>query len=338
VKNLLYRFTTAAIWVYFTLLFGWLAFYIFTGDHISFIASLNWLAVYYFLPLPLVFLLAIFLRRREVWVGMILGTVAFLRLWGIDFIPKPVEYTSNPTLTVMTYNVLGYHEQTRPVIDTIRLESPDIVLLQELNPVMAEALQAELGDDYPFQVLDPLPGVTGMGAISKFPIRLSSEKLPLNWVGTPQVLAIDWQGREITVVNFHMLPTNAFKPDVVTFTNRAREAQAQALVDLARRSGSVIIAGDANASPLSEVYRILTAELNDAWRAGGFGLGHTFPGSDIPGSSRPRIAGRPVPQWLVRIDYVFYASPWNVLEARLARFDEVSDHCGVVAKLTWAEK
>jgi hypothetical protein len=73
--------------------------------------------------------------------------------------------------------------------------------------------------------------------------------------------------------------------------------------------------------------------LHDAWREEGFGLGHTFPGSDIPGSSRPNFGSWYVPQWLARIDYIFYSTHWEALEARLARVDGVSDHRGVVAIL-----
>jgi endonuclease/exonuclease/phosphatase (EEP) superfamily protein YafD len=37
--------------------------------------------------------------------------------------------------------------------------------------------------------------------------------------------------------------------------------------------------------------------------------------------------------WLVRIDYIFHSPHWITLDARLAKFDGVSDHRGVVAVL-----
>jgi endonuclease/exonuclease/phosphatase (EEP) superfamily protein YafD len=37
--------------------------------------------------------------------------------------------------------------------------------------------------------------------------------------------------------------------------------------------------------------------------------------------------------WLVRIDYIFHSPHWKTLDARLAKFDGVSDHRGVVAVL-----
>jgi endonuclease/exonuclease/phosphatase (EEP) superfamily protein YafD len=83
---------------------------------------------------------------------------------------------------------------------------------------------------------------------------------------------------------------------------------------------------------LSDAYAIFTRGLVDAWQAAGVGLGHTFPGSDIPGSDR-WIGGLLSPQWLVRIDYIFHTGEWVTVSARMAEIDGVSDHRGVVAVL-----
>jgi endonuclease/exonuclease/phosphatase (EEP) superfamily protein YafD len=146
-----------------------------------------------------------------------------------------------------------------------------------------------------------------------------------------------WDGRTVGVVNFHMIPTTSFAFEEVTQENVYREAQARALVELEGRLGPAILAGDANSVPLSGAYQVATAGLVDAWAQAGFGLGHTFPGSDIPGSSRPRVLGWSAPQWLARIDYIFFTPGWRALAARTARFDGVSDHRGVVAVLEFLD-
>ncbi len=106
----------------------------------------------------------------------------------------------------------------------------------------------------------------------------------------------------------------------------------------ARTTGPLIVAGDANAADLSQPYRIITrGGLQDAWRAAGFGLGGTFPGSTVPESSRWKIGSWYVPQWLLRIDYVFISPHWEVRSARVAQFDGVSDHRGVIAELILVE-
>jgi endonuclease/exonuclease/phosphatase (EEP) superfamily protein YafD len=326
----------AACWIYTALLFGWLVTYLVIGERFGIIAIVNLLAVYLFLPLPLVILVSVFLRRIRLFTTSGLAVVAFLWLWGGVFWPKPTPaHAGYNLLSVMTYNVLGLHESVHPQLEVIHAENPDVLFIQELNPTLAIAIQRELRSKYPYQVLDPQEGVSGMGVISKFPIRLTGERLPLNWVGTPQVLEMDWNGQTVTLVNFHTIPTTSSTFRQIQPESRYRAAQAQALLDVARLSGPLIAAGDANATPLTEAYRIITTELDDAWSKAGFGLGHTFPGSDIPGSSRPRLGKWSVPKWLARIDYVFYSEQFKAVTARMARFDGVSDHRGVVVSLEW---
>ena len=326
------RFASGA---YLVLLLVWLMAYLLTGDRFTFIALVNYLAVYLFFPLPLVLIVALLCKERNLWIGFSLGLIAFLWLWGGLFVPSLKRPSpTEPSLTVMTYNVLAWHQYNEAVLQTIRAEDPDIVLLQELNRGLARTLETELGEEYPYQVLEPVDNPTGIGVISKYPIHPTGEQLSLKWVGGPQVLKLLWNGETVKLVNFHMYPTTSLGPaNVIEASIRLREAEARLLADFAHRSGPSIMGGDANSAPLSKSYRILTSELQDAWHPAGFGLGHTFPGSTIPGSDRPRLGSWYVPPWLVRIDYVFHSADWVTLSARLARFDGVSDHRGVVAVL-----
>jgi endonuclease/exonuclease/phosphatase (EEP) superfamily protein YafD len=333
----LFLFIQIASYVYLFVLISWILLHTLTGDRIPYLALVNFLGVYLFIPLPLVFLAALVARSPTIGSGFAIGAIAFLLLWGPQFLPplKPLPPEGH-TLTVMTYNVLAWHNYTRPVIDNIRAQYVDVVCLQELNQDLAQAISSELKEEFPYQILDPVDNPTGIGVISRFPIRRSSERLPLKWVGGPQVLELDWDGQTVTLVNIHMTPNTRMGPgSVIEPPIRQREAQARELVALARRSAPIIIAGDANSAPLNEATRILTRELRDAWREAGFGLGHTFPGSTIPGSDRPRIGGSNlfVPPWLARIDYVFHSKEWVTVSAKLARFDRVSDHRGVIAVL-----
>ncbi len=332
-----YRYLTAAVWVYFTILFGWLILYLTSGDRIGWLSLVNMLAVYLFLPLPLVIVANLFLRRVEVWAAVLLGLAVFAWFWGELFLPVPItaqaQQSGSDSLTVMSYNVLGRQYDPSPTIATIRAENADVVLLQELNYELAEAIQQQLSDLYPHQMLNPKQDVLGMGVLSKYPLRPTGIDLPLSWVGKPQVLKANWGGRWVTLVNFHMSPTTLDKIDQISENNRMREAQAQVLVDLSRQTGSLIAGGDANSTPLNTAYRILKSGFNDAWEETGFGLGHTFPGSDHPEGSRPGIAGIYAPKWLARIDYVLHTPDWQAVAVRRARFDGISDHRGVVVTL-----
>lgn len=337
IKNIIKRYTIAAVWVYFTILFGWLALYLTTGDRIGYVSLVNSLAVYLFFPIPLVFLIAFLVRRAEIWTGVALGSAVFLWFWGGLFIPQPRHaQAGGETLSVMTFNVLGKQDHTRQPIATIRAENADVVFLQELNPALARAIQTELAADYPYQALAPVPDVAGMAVISKYPLHLYPQTLPApGWIGPPQILSMDWNGKTVNLVNFHMAPAGLKDSQRVSEVDRMREYQAKVVADFAHQAGTTIAAGDANTTSLSTAHHILTGQLHDSWEEAGFGFGNTFPGSDIHGSSHPHIAGWPVPDWLIRIDYVFHSPEWRAISARNAQFDGVSDHRGVVVVLAW---
>jgi endonuclease/exonuclease/phosphatase (EEP) superfamily protein YafD len=124
------------------------------------------------------------------------------------------------------------------------------------------------------------------------------------------------------------------------WTVRERERQARSIADYAAaQSEPLIVLGDFNAGDLSTAYKILLqGGLRDAWREAGWGTGHTFPGVDAPGSSRRIIAGIPAPMWMVRIDYVFLSTHWQVVSSSIGPWDGFSDHRPVVARLVLHER
>ncbi len=177
------------IWIYFAILFGWLAANLLTGDRIGLVSLLNLVAVYLFLPLPLVILTNLYLRRPTIWAAVLVGVVAFLWLWGSLFLPRwEAPHTDPPdsgTLTVMTFNVLGRQSNTAPQVETLRQENADVVLIQELNHELAGAIQRQLRDLYPYQVLEPGYDVEGMGILSKYPLQAGGTRSAAGWDWPP---------------------------------------------------------------------------------------------------------------------------------------------------------
>jgi endonuclease/exonuclease/phosphatase (EEP) superfamily protein YafD len=300
----------------------------------SYLFIINSFIVYLFFLLPVIGLLVVVCKQPKAWIGVGLGVVIFIFIWGEYFLPKSIISKPAKSITIMTYNVLGHSPEAQASIDVIKSEDADVVMLQEVSPVLADAYRKQLIDIYPFQLLDPQPGVHGMGVLSKYPIELLDEELPMDWVGVPQILKLKWDGEELILINFHMNVVSTQTASTVTGYTKYRNSQAQALIDFAKQTDlPLVVAGDANSVFLSTAYEIITAELTDAWIEAGFGLGHTFPGSDIPGSSRPKFGSLYVPKWLVRIDYVFVSDDWGVASARVGEFDGLSDHRAVIAEL-----
>ncbi|MGC9357772.1 MAG: endonuclease/exonuclease/phosphatase family protein [Anaerolineae bacterium] len=283
---------------------------------------LNTFAIYLFAPLPLAFFVAGWARRREIWIGSVLVLLVGMGILGPFYLPhtRNVE-AGGPRLTVMTTNVLGYNTNPGPIVEAIREADADLVAIQELNAPTAETIHRELADAYPYRIFDPRPGVSGMGLLSRYPLTPTGETLPGQWIGTPQVLELDFEGVLVTVVHAHPFPTQPVKPHLMQRSIEARTEQARILADfVAAHPGPLLAPGDFNTTAHTRAYALLTENLVDAWREAAWGPGHTWPGS-LP------------LRWLVRIDYVFHSPEWRAVEAEIGPWDGASDHRPVVATL-----
>ncbi len=325
----------ASTHLYYIVVFARVALNLVYGDQWWWLFLLNAFTEYLFLLLPLPVAAAFITRRREIVVGLVGTLVVGIFLYGGLLLP-PLELRTapGPQITVMTSNVLGYSSNSEGVISSIWASGADVVALQELNPEIAEAIQHELLDEYPYQQLAPAVGVSGLGVISRYPLESAGVALEGHWVGEPQILVMKWEDTEVTVVNFHAIPPGLSSPEYLRYSIQERERQIGELMAFVEsRRGPVILLGDLNATSHNQAYRMITDSLQDAWVERGWGLGHTFPGALSPGSSRPVLAGIAMPKWLVRLDYIFCSEHWQVDRASFGQWDGVSDHRPVVAKM-----
>ncbi len=283
-----------------------------------------------FLPLPLVLLVAVVARRREPALVFGVGAALWTFFWGPLFWPHHTPHSQGPKLTVLTYNVLGYNHHADETLRVIREANADVVALQELNLETSGAIERGLAKMYPHRWLVPRRGVSGAGLLSRYPFERETDLPTTQWQSPPLVARLDVAGHPLVFVAFHA----ASGPQHL----KRREQQARALAARAQQRGDpIVLAGDLNATDQHRAYAVITKELEDCWRVAGWGFGHTFPGPPTRevGGSRPTILGVPVPEWLVRLDYVFYSPELVALDARLAPLSRASDHRGVIATLAW---
>jgi vancomycin resistance protein VanJ len=320
--------------VYLGSLVTWATMRMLFGDRWWWLFFLNTFAQYLFLPLPALFATAWFTRRRSLWAGFGTALTIGTHLYGWMWWPKPnLHHESHATLTVMTFNMLGFNQHPDGVVAAIRASTADVIAIQELNVPTARHIQKNLANLYPYQALNPYDGVSGMGVISRYPLDPIDVTLPGDWIGQPQVLSLHLDSSTLTLIHFHTRSTDISSPDRMA-TVRERERQAQVLAAFASKRPEPLIAlGDFNATSTSVAYRTMSNMLIDSWLEAGWGLGNTFPGAASPGSSRPRIAGILVPPWLLRIDYIFHSHQLQALGAWIGPWDEVSDHRSVVVRL-----
>lgn len=324
--------------LYCVLLLGWFLTRLAFGDRWWWLFLVNTFAVYLFLPLPLALFAAILLRRTDVWMAVGAASALCIWLYGGLFMPHISRaQAANTKLVVMSYNLLVYNKSPADAVAALRASQADVIAMQELSVGVADAIKHDLAGVYPYQLLDAHTNDSGMGVISRYPIRLTGEQLTGGWIGRPQVIALDYDATTITLINLHNVSfpfdeTN-WRP-VIEWSSRERERQAQQIVDFAKtHAGPLIVCGDFNTAELSVAHTILTSKLHDSWREAGFGFGHTFPGGNNPQNSRLEIAGIAAPEWLVRIDYVFHSDELQALTARIGPWDGNSDHRPIIAEL-----
>jgi endonuclease/exonuclease/phosphatase (EEP) superfamily protein YafD len=337
-----------AAYSYLVALFGWYLLHLLAGDRWWWMFLLNAFAAYLFIPLLLLPPLILFCRHHRLWVGAGAAGLLWLHLYGALVLPTPTvqAHAEGPTLRVMTYNLLRHNVVPDGIIASIREADADVVALQELNIPVSRAIIAELGDAYPYRVIDARMDKHGMGVLSRYPLRDTGERLPGSlWFGVPRLLELNFQGTRVLLLNIHAISTSVghggdidIAPARMEWSIRQREQQMHRLAELAaRHEGPLIVAGDLNTGDQNYAYDIVASELNDAWRVAGVGLGYTFPGAAGPGSSRPAIAGIRSPKWLIRIDYIFSSDHWDTTEAAIGPWYGRSDHRPVVARLVLRE-
>jgi vancomycin resistance protein VanJ len=325
----LWRFLLAAFDVYAALLILYLLLRALFGDHLGLIALLSTFLHWALLPAFALLPLTLWVRRWPTAVMLGLNVAVFLWLFGGLFLPQPMAPADSYDLTVMTYNVGNYLIAPDVLVAALRSSEADIVALQELTDEQAVAIERDLCDLYPYQVLYGY-GIPGKGLLSRYPI-LEEELFYLQAQRLPHLrttLTIDGAGpglqtMPITVIVAHPPPPSISRGGYHFHPHAA--AEIASLAQMATANGPCILMGDFNLSDQNDNYALLSdAGLTDAFRAVGWGFGATWP-------ARSRIGLLRV---LVRVDYIWYSAHFRAIRAWVGP-DAGSDHLPVLAQLAW---
>jgi vancomycin resistance protein VanJ len=274
------------------------------------------------LPAVILMPICLLLRRRLLIVELAAPFLLFAVTYGASFMPRAVAAVPDaPQLHLLSYNINGANREIDAVISIITEASADIVLIQELSPLMAKAFDTQLADQYPYRAFHPQEGFSGQGVLSKFPIT-DDEYWQIN-LGHQRV-EIDWNGTPFTLYNVH--PLHPLTGLGYNGTLRAME-----ITDVLNRAGqeqrALLVVGDFNMTELSEDYARVSALYGDAYKQVGWGMGFTFP--DFANA----FGVQHIPP-LARIDYIFHNHSFTPLEARVWPTSGGSDHFPLYAALT----
>jgi endonuclease/exonuclease/phosphatase (EEP) superfamily protein YafD len=321
-----HRWLTPLGWGYVALIASWLVLRALAFDRLWWLALLNTFALALFLPLVALLPLALWRRQTRLLLALALPLVAFVWLFGDVLLPPLAPpATASPAITAMSFNVLWSNQDYPRIAQAIRAADPDIVALQELRPGHRQAIDAELGGDYPYRAVHPVD--PSVGLLSRFPIEAAT---PLADPPFPRALLVRVRvsDRPLTVVAAHLTPTNmldhglARVPGTVAERYASRTDQVEALlVAVGAAEQPVIILCDCNLTDTSEAHARLRTGLTDSFAAAGWGLRRTML---APGLSLP----------FERLDYIWYTAELRAVEAVVGQAGG-SDHLPVVARLAW---
>lgn len=292
--------------------------------------TLFWLAM---LPVPVAFLLAFLLRSRRILLLLLIPLVA----WGIHYIPifMPKNPTAPPSaqeFTMLTFNVLTPDEGKEQILETILSADADIVALQELSLGVAEYLQEELAERYPYSALhgQQWKYYRGQGIFSKYPILEDEYWILMNLFPEThghQRVEIDVNGTSLVIYNSHPWPsfTLSLEQGLDTFrrVDRAHRTAIETVFPMIQaETQPVLLVGDLNMSQYYEEYNWIAGTLTDSYREAASGLGLTYPACGVG----------PLGEF-IRIDYVFHSAQMTALEARVLDGCPASDHDPVWVRL-----
>src|SRR5439155_413232 len=150
--------------------------------------------------------------------------------------------------------ISGETTDSATLVREIREADADVVCLQELSRPNAEAFESELASEYPYQVLRAdRARFGGMGVLSRYPIeQFQSRVVPLDWIGYPQLIDLDWNGRHISLINAHAIHALAKPGTQLEKLNQLRMRDAQWVTETVQaRGGPAILCADFNSTPHS---------------------------------------------------------------------------------------
>jgi endonuclease/exonuclease/phosphatase (EEP) superfamily protein YafD len=222
---------------------------------------------------------------------------------------------TRPHLRILSANLANGKADASAFADLIEAVEPDVVTVQELVPIQAEALARVL----PFGKLEPQLDHHGMGIALRAPGSVRRLELPYRLGFVAEIPRPDEE--PIEILNIHLAAPHIFPVIPRIFDRRGQIRQIFAHMDASPRRRRVLV-GDFNATPSWPAYRRLRGRFDDAAEQAARRIGREPGRTWGPWSGSPR---------LLRIDHVLVqglvGTGSRVLPLR------GSDHSALVAEL-----
>jgi endonuclease/exonuclease/phosphatase (EEP) superfamily protein YafD len=262
-------------------------------------------------------LLTRFTRHRPTFIAALAAvTTAVLVIQPYPH-PVPDQPGTGTPVTVLNLNTLLSQADPHALLDTIRHEHPDFVVLEELNPALYDTLASQgLNTLMPYHYVELRQGWCGTGIWSRTPLT-ETTSLP-DMTSAALVAHTVVRGAPVTIAGVH--PVSPIADRILwirEFTHLTRVFRSLAT------QGALLISGDFNSNHGHRPYdQLLQGGLHDTATTTSWAWDN---------SSWP--ANGPTPFPVLRIDHVLYNDAVTANSMHTVHVPG-SDHEAIVAKLT----
>jgi len=218
---------------------------------------------------------ALFLKnKRLIVIALVLTLINGMEIlpWYLPQVPKEnIAKQANHSLRLMQSNVFWLNSDYQILIDNVKKEQPDVLVLQEFTPQWSENI-SELVTLYPYRMHELREGSFGMGLFSKYPLTDSLVFDEKNFGIVSFQTKLEFKKNKINIFAIHPPPpTNGLLYSL-------RDKEFKLLKErLTLAKGSKIVIGDFNSSMWSPSYKKLIASSGMRNVRKGFGLLPSWP-------------------------------------------------------------
>ena len=278
-------------WSYIGSMLVWFGLRLVFFDSFWWLALLNTLAFYLFLPLVMLLPLALWHRRWALLFGLLAPCALFVALFGPLLLPAfkpPLLVGNGPSIKMMSFNALWSNHDYPKIGEMIRAVQPDLIGLQEVRSADVTALANALGGQYPYHAVHPVDSFHTVGLLSRFPIE-SLITLPNPPLERGIQAVVRFQDRPLSILVVHLAPNNMPLQPLSEFVAVTKDRYTQRAAEVAHLEQSIrlrtlptIVMCDCNMTDTSETYARLRAVIGDSFQERGWGFGHTLRVAALP--------------------------------------------------------
>ena len=255
-------------------------------------------------------------QRIGVWLALFL-----IGLNAIEIIPwyLPAEHDREHNLRVMISNVMTSNRRYQDVIDYVRSENPDLLVIMEMDLTWQQHLEP-LKSLLPHSFAQPRSDNFGLAIFSKIPlINPKAQEWGKGTVVVPSLTAnITVRDRVVSLIATHPVPPSSEEYFM------SRNSQLDEIANYVRQVGNdAIVMGDLNMSMWSPYYRKFIDRANLRNTRASFGIQPSWPVN--------------LPLLQIPIDHCSITPHLKVSNNRIGK-DIGSDHYPLIVDLVIAKK